>query len=131
MTSLKKSVRAIAAAVALTLSVSAQQLGTSNQTQGSQSMEGMQGMEQGGRCSQTKNNMMQCCQKNMQTLMQSNGQLKKTIADAKASNDPTKMQSALSDAEKYVDSRNDHMETCMSMMNMPKPAHYVFDPGRK
>jgi hypothetical protein len=30
------------------------------------------------------------------------------------------MQSALGDAEKYVDSRNGHMKTCMSMMqNMP------------
>lgn len=124
MTSPKKSVLAIAAAVALTLSVSAQQPTPSNQqTQGSQSMDsmqGMQGMEHGGKDSQTKNNMMQSCQKNMQTMMQSNEQLKKTIADAKASNDTAKMQSALSDAEKYVDSKNEHMKTCMNMMQNMK-----------
>ena len=120
MTSLKKSVLAIAAAVALTLSVSAQQPSTSNQqTQGSHSMDsmqGMQGMEHGGKDSQTKNITMESCQKNMKTMMQSNQQLKKTIADAKASNDTAKMQSALSEAEKYVDSKNEHMKTCMNMM---------------
>ena len=120
MTSFKNSALAIAAAVALTLSVSAQQPSTSNQqTQGSQSMDSMQGrqgMEHGGKDSQIKNVMMQSCQKNMKTMMQSNEQLKKTIADARASNDPAKMQSALSEAEKYVDSKNERMKTCMNMM---------------
>ena len=91
--------------------------------QSMQGMQGMQDMEQGGKRSQTKDNMMQSCRKNMQTMMQSNEQLKKTIADAKASNDPAKMQSALSEAEKYVDSRNDHMKICMSMMNMMQNMH--------
>lgn len=125
MKSLHKTLFALAIAAALTLSVSAQQPSTNNQPQNQdmQDMQGMQGMQgtQSGQMHQgqeSKDNMMQSCQKNMQTMMQSTEQLKKTIADAKASNDAAKMQSALGAAEKYVDSRNDDMKTCMNTMNM-------------
>jgi len=61
--------------------------------------------------------MMQNCHKNMQSIMQSNDQLKKTIEEAKASGDPAKMRSALNDAAKHVDSISGHMNTCMTMMS--------------
>ena len=61
--------------------------------------------------------MMECHQ-NMQSMRQSNDKLRATIAEAKRSNDPTKMRAALDDAEKSIDSMNGHMDRCMSMMNM-------------
>jgi uncharacterized protein YaaR (DUF327 family) len=61
--------------------------------------------------------MMQKCHKNMQSMMQSNDQLKKTIEEAKSSGDSAKMSSALDDAAKYVDSISGHMNTCMTMMS--------------
>jgi hypothetical protein len=66
---------------------------------------------------------MQNCQKNMQSMMQSNERLKKTIEAAKTSGDPAKMRSALDDAEKYVNSTNDHMKACMSTMTMMHNMH--------
>ena len=61
--------------------------------------------------------MMQNCHKNMQSMMQSNDQLKKTIEAAGTSGDTAKMRSALDDAAKYVDSISGHMNTCMTVMS--------------
>jgi uncharacterized protein YaaR (DUF327 family) len=61
--------------------------------------------------------MMQNCHKDMQSIMQSNDQLKKTIDEARASGDSARMRSALDDAAKYVDSISGHMNTCMTMMS--------------
>ena len=118
MKSFKASLIAIVATVALTLSVSAQQSTTPHQqpNQGMQGMERMQGMQNGQHGKRA--NMMQGCQKNMQTMMQSNDQAQKEIAAAKQSNDPAKMRAALDTAEKALSGMNDHMKSCQSMMNM-------------
>ena len=55
--------------------------------------------------------------------MQSNDKVKATIENAKKSNDPAKMRAALDDAEKSIDSTNQHMNSCMSMMNMMENMH--------
>lgn len=84
----------------------------------------MQGMQQGGmRNEHMNNNMMQDCQKNMQSVMQTNDQATKDIETAKQSNDPAKMRGALDEAEKALKTVNDHMNTCMSMMNKMQNMH--------
>lgn len=111
-----------AAAVALTLAVSAQQQpATSNQS--NQGMQGMQGMKSGQMQHGNMNRMMQNCRKTMRPMMQTNSQAKKDIEAAKVSNDPAKMRSALDEAEKAIDGMNTHMSTCMSMMNMMQNMH--------
>jgi phage shock protein A len=89
-----------------------QQAGT-----GSSSMQ-MQKQQKGGHHSA----MMECHQ-NMQSMRQSNDKLRATIAEAKRSNDPAKMRAALDDAEKSIDSMDNRMDRCMSMMNMMQNMH--------
>jgi mevalonate kinase len=109
MTTFKNGVLALTPLLALTLLVSAQQSPTSNQQpQGQSSMQAM------------NNDMMQNCQTNMQSLTQTNDRAMKDIETAKQSNDPAKMRGALDEAEKALKAMNDHMNTCMSMMNKMK-----------
>jgi hypothetical protein len=75
------------------------------------------GMETQNDLGMPMDSMMQNCHKNMQLMMQSNDQLKKTIDEARASGDSARMRSALDDAAKYVDSISSHMNTCMTMMS--------------
>lgn len=122
MKSLRTSILTIAAAVALAITLPAQQSSPTNQ-QPNQSMQGMAGMQsdqmQGGQMhGKGMNNMMQGCQKNMQTMMQSNDQATKDIEAAKRSSDPVKMRAALDTAEKALNYMKDHMKTCQSMMDM-------------
>jgi len=125
MKSLKNGVLVMAAAAALALSVSAQQSNSNQQMQGMQGMEGMQmkngEMHHGQEMS--TNQMMQSCHKNMQSRMDSNAQTTKGIEAAKLSNDPAKMLAALDDAEKALSPMNEHMKTCMGMMNMMESKH--------
>jgi uncharacterized protein YlxW (UPF0749 family) len=62
------------------------------------------------------NKMMQSCHEKMQSMMKSNEKVKATIEDAKKSNDPAKMRSALDDAQKAIDDMDNHMNNCMAMM---------------
>jgi hypothetical protein len=55
--------------------------------------------------------------------MTENSQAKKQIEEAKASNDPTKMRTALDQAERSLDSMNSHMNMCMGMMGNMKGMH--------
>jgi hypothetical protein len=85
----------------------------------------MQGMQPGGMQSQRINtDMMQDCHKNMQLVMQTNDEATKDIETAKQSNDPAKMRAALDEAEKALKAVNDHMHTCMSMMNKIQHARH-------
>ncbi len=113
MKSKKASVLVIAATGALLLSLWAQQPNNTN----SQQMPGMQpGQTMQDEQKTSKQNRMQNCRKNMQSMMQSNDQVKKDIEAAKESNDPAKMRAALDEAEKALDSLNGHMNDCMKMM---------------
>ena len=99
-------------AFALTIFVAAQQSESNaqQQNQSTQDMEDMHGM-------------MQDCHKNMQSMQESNTKTKQDIEAAQQSNDPAKMRAALDEADKALSSMNDHMNTCMSMMNMMQGMH--------
>lgn len=115
MKSKKVSVLVIAATVALALSLSAHQPNTSN----GQEMPGMQpGQTMQDEQKTSKQDKMRNCRKSMQSMMQSNDQVKKDIQAAKESNDPAKMRAALDEAEKLLDSMNGQMGTCTNRMNM-------------
>ncbi len=77
----------------------------------------MQGMQMSGG-NMSGNGMMQGCQKGMKSMMNNNSKTTKDIEAAKASNDPTKMRAALDEAEKALSPMNEHMNRCMSMMDM-------------
>ena len=119
---LKSSVLAIAAG-ALVLSLSAQQSNTSK----GQQMQGMQqGQMQSGQMMQqgqmSMREMMRNCRSKMQSMMgsmmQSNDEVKKDIEAAKESNDPARMRAALDEAEKLLNSVDDHTNTRPNMVNM-------------
>jgi len=117
----------IAAAGVLALVVSAQQENTSKrQTQGIQNgqMQSEQIMQQGQKMPMWE--MMRNCRNKMQTMMgsmmQSNDQVKKDIEAAKESNAPARMRAALDEAEKSLNSVDDHTNTRPNMMNMMQGA---------
>ena len=121
MKHIKKFAYLAASALVLTIFVAAQQPDTGNQQQ-SQPMQGMEGMH--GQMQQRQmHGMMQDCHKNMQAMQQSNARTKQDIETAKQSNDPAKMRAALDEADKALTSMNDHMNSCMSMMNMMQGMH--------
>ena len=111
----------LATAAALALSLSAQQTSTTNQQQSQ--MQGMQGMQMNKEQKMSNSQMMQDCHKNMQSMMDSNAQTTKDIEAAKLSNDPAKMRAALDEAEQALSPMNEHMKTCMGMMNMTESKH--------
>ena len=124
---LKSSVLAIAAG-ALVLSLLAQQSNTSK----GQQMQGMQqGQIQSGQMMQqgqkmSMREMMWNCRSKMQSMMgsmmQSSDQVRKDIEAAKESNDPARMRAALDEAEKSLNSADDHTNTRPNMMNMMQGA---------
>jgi predicted HicB family RNase H-like nuclease len=63
--------------------------------------------------------MMKGCREHCQAAMKSIDQTMKTMADAKASNDPAKMRAALDQAERPLAD----MRQCMSMMGMMQKMH--------
>ena len=67
--------------------------------------------------------MMEQCRQHCESTMKSLDSLKKTIADAKRSNDPVKMRAALDAVEKPLAEMGDHMNMCMSMMKMMGNMH--------
>ncbi len=127
MKSLISAVMFIAAAGVLALVVSAQQENTGKpQTQGIQNGQILseQMMPQGQKMPMRE--MMRNCRSMMQTMMgsmmQSNDQVKKDIEAAKESNDPARMRAALDEAEKLLNSVDDHTNTRPNMMNMMQGA---------
>jgi len=71
----------------------------------------------------TNNKMMETCHKDMQKMRTENSQTRRQIAEAKVSNDPAKMRAALDQAEKSLDSIDNHMTMCSSMMGNMKGMH--------
>jgi len=117
---LKSSVLAIAVG-ALALSISAQRETTGKpQTQGIQN-----GQMQSGQMMSMREMMWNCrskMQSMMGSMMPSNDQVKKDIEAAKESNDPARMRAALGEAEKLLNSVDDHTNTRPNMMNMMQGA---------
>jgi competence protein ComGC len=63
-------------------------------------------------------NMMKGCQEHHQTMSRSLDQLVKTVAEAKQSNDSTKMRLALDQVQTHMTEMQQQMKSCMSMMDM-------------
>ena len=85
----------------------------SQQQGGSKPMQPRQGMAMDQMMMDQK---MQSCHADMDSILKSSAELKKTIEQAKTSGDRAKMRSALDAASKYADALNVHMNTCMTAM---------------
>jgi hypothetical protein len=96
----------VAWALALTPLSAAQQLATS----------GQQKPQSGGMMSM--DDMMQECRKHCEATTISIDQTMKMMEEARQSNDPAKMRSALESAQKPLTEMKDHMAMCMRMMDM-------------
>ena len=62
--------------------------------------------------------MMKECRAHCQATMNSTEQLMTKMDEAKQSNDPAQMRTALDEAQKPLTEMKDHMGKCMNMMNM-------------
>ena len=76
------------------------------------------GQQQPAQGQMSMDDMMKMCREHCETAMKSNDALAKTLADARASNDPAKMRAALEQAEKPLADMRQHMNMCMNMMTM-------------
>ena len=63
-------------------------------------------------------NMMKGCQEHHQAMSQSLEQMIKTVAEAKQSNDSTKMRATLDQVQTHMTEMQQQMKSCMSMMDM-------------
>jgi hypothetical protein len=81
------------------------------------------GQQQRAQGQMSMEDMMKGCREHCETAMKSTDTLAKTIADAKASNDPAKMRAALEQAEKPLADMRQHMNMCMNMMTMMQKMH--------
>ena len=72
---------------------------------------------QGGQ-SMSMDEMMKGCKEQCQKTMTSIDQITATMKQARESNDPAQMRSALERGEKSLGEMKDHMSSCMGMMNM-------------
>jgi hypothetical protein len=61
---------------------------------------------------------MKGCQEHHQAMSRSLDQLVKTVAEAKQSNDSTKMRAALDQMQTHMTEIQEQMKLCMSMMDM-------------
>ena len=120
---MKNQLKNLLFAFAATLMVAALAWAQQPSTNNDQQMQNMQGMQMDKNQKSSNNQMMQSCQKNMQSMVDSNAQTTKDIEAAKQSNDPAKMRAALDEAEKVLAPMNEHMKNCMSMMNMMQNMH--------
>lgn len=78
---------------------------------------------QQGQQMMSMDDMMKGCREHCQATTKSIDQMSKMMEDAKASNDPVKMQAALDQAQKPLADMKDHMGMCMKMMNMMENMH--------
>ncbi|HWQ54051.1 MAG TPA: hypothetical protein VN442_10230 [Bryobacteraceae bacterium] len=78
--------------------------------------EKKEGQQQDGMMSM--DNMMKECRQHCQRTRESAANLEKTLEDAKQSNDPAKMRSAIEQAQKPLAAMQSHMNMCMNMMGM-------------
>ncbi|MBA3767845.1 MAG: hypothetical protein H0W99_12835 [Acidobacteria bacterium] len=108
MTKRMNKLMAFGAALVLGVSVFAQQQSqTGNQPQ--------QPTKQGGQM-MSMDDMMKGCKEHCQKTMTSIDQTTTTMAQARQSNDPAQMRSALEQGEKSLTEMKDHMSMCMNMM---------------
>src|SRR2546425_1554568 len=63
-------------------------------------------------------NMMKQCREHCSAATKQMDDMMKKMSDARASNDSAKMRGALEDAQKPLTDMRNHMDQCMSMMNM-------------
>lgn len=68
--------------------------------------------------SMSMDDMMKGCKDHCQKTMTSIDQTTATMKQARESNDPAQMRSALEQGEKSLAEMKNHMSSCMSMMNM-------------
>jgi len=73
-------------------------------------MKSMGNMSMGG--------MMKECSEHHQSMTKSIDQMSKMMEDAKESNDPVKMRSAIDQSQKQLADMKEHMTMCTNMMNM-------------
>lgn len=67
--------------------------------------------------------MMQECRKHCQGMSGTHGELRKTVDDARQSNDPAKMRAALDQVHKSLNTMEQHMSQCMRSMNNMEKMH--------
>jgi hypothetical protein len=67
--------------------------------------------------------MMKGCREHCQQTSASIDELMKTMDEAKQSNDPAKMRTALDQAQKPLAEMKQHMNMCMNMMGMMQKMH--------
>lgn len=108
-----------ACALALTSLVAAQQPANSGQQKPQSG--GMMSME----------DMMTECRKHCEATAGSIDRMIKMMEEARQSNDPVKMRSALDSAQKPLAEMKDHMATCMRMMDGMRQTHGCADPSKK
>ncbi len=109
--------RLVALGAALLLGASAfaqQQLKPANQSQ--------QPTNRGGEAMKM-DDMMKSCREHCQSTMTSISQTQAAMAQARQSNDPAQMRTALEQGDKSLTAMNNHMSMCMSMMNMMGGMH--------
>src|SRR5688572_13950626 len=75
-------------------------------------------MKQPGSAQMPMGDMMQNCKEHHQSAMKSMDEISKIMEDAKQSNDPAKMRSALDEGQKHLGEMKEHMVMCGNMMNM-------------
>src|SRR2546425_12616699 len=68
--------------------------------------------------SMSMDNMMKQCREHCSAATKQMDDMMKKMSDARASNDSAKMRGALEDAQKPLTDMRNHMDQCMSMMNM-------------
>ena len=76
-----------------------------------------QQQKKGGQ-SMSMDDMMKGCKEQCEKNMTSIDQIAATMKQARESNDPAQMRSALEQGEKSLAEMKTHMSSCMSMMNM-------------
>lgn len=98
-------------------------IGAMAQQQDTNKSASQAGQQQPAQGQMSMADMMKGCQEHCQTAMKSTDALAKTMADARASNDPAKMRAALEQAEKPLADMRQHMKMCMHMMTMMQKMH--------
>lgn len=79
---------------------------------------GMMNRQSGTKSKMSMDDMMKQCREHCDTMSSSMETMLDNMRQARASNDPVKMQSALADAEKQLGDRQQHMSMCPMMMDM-------------
>ena len=74
--------------------------------------------------------MMEQCRTQCQRMRGTNSDLRKTVEEARQSNDPQKMRAALDQVQKSLGMMNEHMSQCMRAMNSMGGMHQGMQGGK-